>query len=241
MGGLPALLSLSFVAKATSSKTQLPRVFVGSPYGGAFNFKQFRRALNALPFRLVYAKDHLDTKHILTNCTTLIKRADFCLFDISTWNPNVTLELGLAEGMGVKYYILCRKSQAKEVPTDLKGIQHIEYAGYPLWDARGRVVRTNLWYQVASRLAVKDRLLKSLWGSLGRRPDADKCRMLAFRLLAGLRDHSSLPRGSVDSYARGMWLQADGKQAALKCLTGRNLVHKGDRIIRLTRRLFRPE
>jgi len=38
---------------------------------------------------------------------------DYCIFDISTWNPNVALEIGLAEGLGVDYYILLNRRLKK--------------------------------------------------------------------------------------------------------------------------------
>src|SRR6185312_10190626 len=52
--------------------------------------------------------------------------------DISGWNPNVTLELGLAYGLNEKAYIAIdpAKTPVEEVPADLRGIDRIQYSSY---------------------------------------------------------------------------------------------------------------
>ena len=75
-----------------------PTVFVGCPYKSPFKFKAFRDALNLLPFSWYYADTRLHRRYLLPILTTYIKAVDYCLFDLSLWNPNVSLELGLAEG-----------------------------------------------------------------------------------------------------------------------------------------------
>jgi hypothetical protein len=82
---------------------KLPNVFVGCPYSKEFNFSAFKDALDRIPFRWYYADTHVSTKHLLGILTSYIKAADYCIFDISTWNPNVALEIGLAEGLGAEY------------------------------------------------------------------------------------------------------------------------------------------
>lgn len=59
-----------------------------------------------------------------------IESANFSLFDITGWNPNVTLELGIAVGRRKKYFLLLnQKIEAhKDVPSDIKGIDRIEYS-----------------------------------------------------------------------------------------------------------------
>jgi hypothetical protein len=82
---------------------KLPSVFVGCPYDEKrFKFTAFRAALEKIPFRWYYADTHLSTKHLLGILTSYIKAVDYCVFDISMWNPNVALEIGLAEGLGVE-------------------------------------------------------------------------------------------------------------------------------------------
>lgn len=78
----------------------LPTVFVGCPYSSPFKFADFKKCLDHLPFDWYYANTRLKTTHLLAILITYIKAVDFCLFDLSLWNANVSLELGLAEGLG---------------------------------------------------------------------------------------------------------------------------------------------
>ena len=63
---------------------------------------------------------------------TFIRGSDFAIFDISAWNPNVTLELGFAMAAGDQWYIAIdpSKTEIKEVPSDLRGLDRIEYSSY---------------------------------------------------------------------------------------------------------------
>jgi len=61
--------------------------------------KSYRRVIDDVPFQFAVAKDFIENVQLLEICKDLITWADFCLFDVSTWNANVTLELGLADGM----------------------------------------------------------------------------------------------------------------------------------------------
>jgi hypothetical protein len=107
---------------------KLPNVFVGCPYSKEFNYTAFKTALDRIPFRWYYADTRLTTKHLLGILTSYIKAVDYCIFDISTWNPNVALEIGLAQGLGIDYYILLNRKLKKTVPADIQGLQRIEYS-----------------------------------------------------------------------------------------------------------------
>src|SRR5262245_61383944 len=107
---------------------KLPNVFVGCPYGAPFKFNAFKAALESIPFKWFYADTSLTTRQLLGVLRSYIKAADFCIFDISLWNPNVALEIGLADGLGAEYYILLDRNLSKGVPADIQGIQRIEYA-----------------------------------------------------------------------------------------------------------------
>ncbi len=106
-----------------------PTVFVGCPFTPAKRFAEFRRALDLVPLQFVYASSRVRTKHILERIKGDIGAADFSLFDISGWNPNVALELGLADGLGKRYYILFRPGRRRQAdaPADLKGLQRFQY------------------------------------------------------------------------------------------------------------------
>lgn len=81
-------------------RTRMANVFVGHPFGGRFATSKFRKIFKALPFNVIYGNTHLQTEHLLSIMKTNITKADFSIFDLSDWNPNVALELGLVEGLG---------------------------------------------------------------------------------------------------------------------------------------------
>jgi hypothetical protein len=87
---------------------------VGKPYGVDFRF----------------ADEQITNQHVLSKITNYIRDADISLFDITGWNPNVALELGIAVGLGRRYFILLnhKLDQNKEVPSDIKGIDRIQYS-----------------------------------------------------------------------------------------------------------------
>ena len=57
-----------------------------------------------------------------------ISSSNFGLYDITSWNANVALELGMAYGLNKERYILFNpKFQDNQVPSDLQGFDRIEY------------------------------------------------------------------------------------------------------------------
>jgi hypothetical protein len=100
------------VAKA---KYLHPKAFVACPYGGRFPFSRFKKALKFLPLRFVYADTQIKTQQLLERIRGEIAKCDFALFDVTGWNPNVTLELGLADGLNKPYYILYNQKRKSEV------------------------------------------------------------------------------------------------------------------------------
>ncbi len=78
----------------------------------------------------VYADEEITNKHILDKIDGIMRRAEFGLFDITRWNPNVTLELGLAIGRDLDYYILFNPTERADAPSDLGGIDRIQYHDY---------------------------------------------------------------------------------------------------------------
>ncbi|MBS1844260.1 MAG: hypothetical protein JST53_07565 [Actinobacteria bacterium] len=63
--------------------------------------------------------------------TEMIKLSGFGIFDITNWNPNVALELGIAIGLGEDYYVLFDPTKEESViPTDLGGIDRLEYRDF---------------------------------------------------------------------------------------------------------------
>jgi hypothetical protein len=80
----------------------------------------------------VFADEKITNLHILQKIANYIRSSRFGLYDISGWNANVTLELGLAFGLSEKSYIAIdpSKTDIDEVPADLRGIDRIQYSSY---------------------------------------------------------------------------------------------------------------
>jgi hypothetical protein len=110
-----------------------PQVFVAYPY--SFSRADYRRVFRevgkAYAVEFTYADQKITNKQILEKIETMIDEAEFSIFDITTWNPNVALELGIARGKEVDYYILFNPDQDQdEVPADLGGIDRLQYTDY---------------------------------------------------------------------------------------------------------------
>lgn len=214
---------------------KLPSVFVGCPYGGKFPFQSFRSNLERIPFRLYYADTHMSTKHLLGILTTYIKAADFCIFDISLWNPNVALEIGLAEGLGVEYYILLNRNLSKGVPADVQGLQRIEYDDPKSLEDDGLVPGI-------VRYLVKDLTHpRNIYNA----PTGDNRNVkffFALRVLAHLRDNKYLSHADVQKLARGTYLRTDARDSVLDAMATLGLISafSGRRGAKLRKNLF-PE
>jgi DNA-binding MarR family transcriptional regulator len=120
--------------KSVPGQTRAADVFVAYPY--SFPIDDYRKALaeakEGLNVKLSYADEKITSEFILTKILKLITASDICLFDVTNWNPNVTLELGVAIGLGREYYILFnpKLSGSMEVPSDIRGRDRIEYTSY---------------------------------------------------------------------------------------------------------------
>ena len=88
--------------------------------------------MKAFQIDFVFADEKITNLHILQKIANYIRSSRFGIYDISGWNPNVTLELGLAFGLGEKAYIAIdpTKTDVNEVPSDLRGMDRIQYDSY---------------------------------------------------------------------------------------------------------------
>ncbi len=86
----------------------------------------------AFKVKFVFADAKVTDLHILQKIADFILESRFGVYDISGWNPNVTLELGLAYGLRERAYIAIdpAKTPMEEVPADLRGIDRIQYSSY---------------------------------------------------------------------------------------------------------------
>ncbi len=196
---------------------KLPNVFVGCPYGGRFKFVNFKAALDRIPFKWFYADTSLATKQLLGILRSYITAADFCIFDISLWNPNVALEIGLADGLGAEYYILLDRKLSKGVPADIQGIQRIEYGS-----AKG-LNKGDLVPSIVQYLVKEHTHPRNIWDALGN-PNREKKYYLALGMLAHLRDHKRLTSNDMQRLARGTYLRKEAQDQVVDKLADLGLL-----------------
>lgn len=131
-----AAVAASILSTALPNPTKRPRqVFVAYSYKlypKADYRKIYKELSDAFAVEFVFADEKITSLHILQKIAEAIKASHFGVYDISGWNPNVTLELGLAYGMSEKAFIAVDPSKidAAEVPADLQGIDRIQYSSY---------------------------------------------------------------------------------------------------------------
>src|SRR5262245_37605801 len=89
----------------------------------------FQDLTKAFQVDFVFADEKITSLHILQKIANYIRESRFGIYDISGWNPNVTLELGLAFGLTEKTFIAIdpSKTNVAEVPADLRGLDRIQY------------------------------------------------------------------------------------------------------------------
>lgn len=114
----------------------MKKVFVAYPY----SLKGYREELapaaeNAV--ELVYADEILTNKHILEKITDLMKASDLSVFDLTGWNANVALELGVAIGLNLNYRILINSASQDDVFSDMRGWDQLRYSDFD--ELRGKL------------------------------------------------------------------------------------------------------
>lgn len=129
-------LAQSIVATGLPNPARKPRqVFVAYPYtlyDTADYRRPFKDLAKAFDVQFVFADEKITTLHILQKIADYIRSSRCGIYDISGWNANVTLELGLAYGLNEKAYIVANPKQhaAGEVPADLRGLDRLQYQSY---------------------------------------------------------------------------------------------------------------
>lgn len=114
---------------AVSQQRQIFVAYSYSLYDKASYRGVFQSLEKAYSVKFIFADEKITNMHILQKIVRYIQASDFSIFDISGWNPNVTLELGIAMRNSDKWYI-CFNPQhtpVDEVPSDIKGIDRIQY------------------------------------------------------------------------------------------------------------------
>jgi len=110
------------------------QIFVAYAYN-IYPQEDYRKIFSGLErtygVKFIFADEKITNMHILQKIISYIDASDFSLFDISGWNPNVTLELGLAY-RSENWYIAFNpdKTPVSDVPSDIKGIDRIQYKSF---------------------------------------------------------------------------------------------------------------
>lgn len=205
-------------------RTRFPDVFVGHPFANRFSVKKFRAIFRSLPFNVIYGNTDLQTKHLLTIMKTNITKSDFSIFDLSNWNPNVALELGLSEGLkkkaGKDYYILLNTRRSADVPSDIRGLQRLEYTSYDFKKEAG------LGDQLVNYILAKEYWVKKIWKVIPEAEKGAKKRVTALRILAHLREHEKLTPDNLKSIARGTRLREDDRKAVIEVMRKLGLIKR---------------
>ncbi len=220
-------------------RSRMPNVFIGHPFAGRFPVKKFRKLFKDLPFQVIYGNTDLQSKHLLTIMKGNIRRADFSIFDLSGWNPNVALELGLAESLKKKpakdYYIVLNTRRSTEVPSDVRGIQRLEYTSY---DFKSEVGLGDL---LVKYIISKEYLARRIWKMIPDSSKGEKKRLMALRILAHFRDHEKLTSDNIKSIVRGTRLRNADRDEVINLLRKLKLVRKvkNAQVFRLSKTLFK--
>ncbi len=132
----------SFEANMSSAK---PKIFVAYPYSfSKADYRgAFRKVAKQYNVEFMYADQRITNRQILDKITLMIEEAEFSIFDVTSWNPNVALELGIALGREQDYYIIFNPNEGQEhPPSDLGGIDRLQYMDYnELTQEIGRLMR----------------------------------------------------------------------------------------------------
>jgi hypothetical protein len=213
-----------------------PSVFVGCPYTPASYLKGLKSALDRVPIEFHFVDGSIKSKHVLERIRVGIVRTDYSVFDITDWNANVTLEVGLAEGLNPDYYILFRpgKGAKTEPPADLRGLQRFQY------DRLDDFSEESLSYQLNQHLVRKLTHPRFIYDHLSG-PNRDKSFVVAMRMLAHFKRHQNLNWADVKELAAGSYLRDAALRELVALLHSRELIKgqvEGQRW-RLGRKIFK--
>jgi hypothetical protein len=136
---------------------------------------------------------------------------------LSLWNANVSLELGLAEGLGKDYYILVNSKQSKDVPSDVRGLQRIEYSS-----AAGSSA-DSLLPSLANYLVKGQTHPRRIWERLSS-PNREKKFYFALAVLAHFRDNKRLSYDDRTKLSRGLYLRKDVQDEVIELLEDEKII-----------------
>ncbi len=215
--------------------TKLPKVFLACPFDK--DLDRLVAHLNKLPWKIKVASDRITSDHLLKKIITEMRACDFAIFDISGWNPNVCLELGLARGLNKQYYIINNTAKKKDAPSDIKGIDRVDYD----WDKRKNTA--SLYDKLKDGIFKKNFLTRALWKEIQHTANADKKFELILNILHAFRsERSQLTVTELKKLAKGLNLKKQTDfEDVVDCLVKVKLFKKvqSSGAIRPSRRIFK--
>jgi hypothetical protein len=108
-------------------------IFVAYPWSLYEDRVRYKRAYSsmqtALNVKFLFAEQRVTTGTVLEKIVEMIESAAFGIYDVSQWNANVTLEYGVAIGLGSKAFIAFNPdlTDLGDVPSDVKGYDRLQY------------------------------------------------------------------------------------------------------------------
>lgn len=148
------------VASITTPKILKKQVFVAYSYR-LYPKDDYRGVFKELAKKydvtFLYADEKITNMHIMKKIETLIRGSDFSIFDISGWNPNVTLELGFTMSILEDWYIAINpdKTEINDVPSDLRGLDRIQYNSYTEFGTKLTILMEQ-WYPLRKPASIDD-------------------------------------------------------------------------------------
>jgi hypothetical protein len=119
---------------ASRGDTQNRSIFVAYPWALYSSRAKYKKAFTSLEkglaVKFVFAEERIASGHVLEKISDMIRETAFGIYDVSGWNPNVTLEYGIAQGMRARAFIAFNpdKTTIADVPTDVRGYDRLQYA-----------------------------------------------------------------------------------------------------------------
>jgi hypothetical protein len=164
--------------ESEARRARKKQVFVAYSYK-LYPKEDYRRVYKDLEKKFdvtfIFADEKITNMHIMKKIESYMRASDFSIFDISGWNPNVTLELGFAMAAGDNWDIAIdpQRTEVNEVPSDLRGLDRIQYSSYSDFGSRLSVLMEQ-WYPPAKPRGTIDEYLdgrrKEISGLLGKNP-----------------------------------------------------------------------
>jgi len=107
---------------------------VAYPYT-IYDTKDYRKAFHnlekAFGVKFIFADQQITDAHILDKIVGYIRGTKFGIYDITSWNANVTLELGIAFGLQKNRYIIFNPSHTQgKILSDIAGFDRIDYTSF---------------------------------------------------------------------------------------------------------------